>query len=301
MTETNPETGPAAPEGMPKWSELPWRIVGTHPSGRRGAPPPPPASEPAPDLQGSGAPWWGRIYDPAASDTHAAKPEPDAAREPESQPAAEDPEEGSQGPSRWWSKRATSEPEEPLEPFARPAAPYPQLVVRAPQPALDRRTRWLLANGSAALAGWGLGAVFLGPAWTNHALTACAADPAALASDIATLAAGTGAWILSGSRSARAAVAIILPGSLGLLARPAAVVAAVTWANALAPHIANLLRRYGAWPGTVAPLATAAIVAALAWQLLGTRSRYWSAPLKWIARVPTATALLAVALYTPSR
>jgi hypothetical protein len=93
------------------------------------------------------ADWLDKLYDPDSGDTFTTAPDD----EPDEEPTG--------GPSRWWS-RPTSVPAEGTEPQA---GEQPRRPVRAVVPAralhyseLHPRTRGLLYNGLAALAGWGL-------------------------------------------------------------------------------------------------------------------------------------------------
>lgn len=114
---------------------------------------------------------------------------------------------------------------------------------------------------------------------------------------LCSLCGGYGAWRVLGVPG----VAGIVPA--GIVGRAIASVVVATVAPGLAPDLVTLLNQYGAYLGlnasAVALLATAGgMVGGLYW-LVDRRFRAMPWPVRWLVRIPLASACLAVALYSP--
>ncbi|WP_231905028.1 MULTISPECIES: hypothetical protein [Streptomycetaceae] len=111
------------------------------------------------------------------------------------------------------------------------------------------------------------------------------------------MAGATAAWKIAG----RPSVAAVLPAPR---ASRVLLTAGAAWlARTCAPYPVAWLAQHGAsWgfgPAPTSLLLTATGLCGGLWWLTVPRTRRWWWPLRWVARIPLASALLATALYAP--
>ncbi|MFJ3856179.1 hypothetical protein ACIPRL_08130 [Streptomyces sp. NPDC090085] len=145
------------------------------------------------------------------------------------------------------------------------------------------RRRAVLLYAPAALAGWGFGL----PADIDQYLTAGNLDPSGLIGSAAAFAAAPVAW-----KIARAF-------GLRMVWRLGAVFATAGLAYGLGPAYVTYLYDHGIDASMAVPVAAGlAAIGGTVW-LIDLRTAHWWWPLALLTRIPTASLVLAVALYTP--
>ncbi|MFE2857808.1 hypothetical protein ACFXJO_42650 [Streptomyces lavendulae] len=153
--------------------------------------------------------------------------------------------------------------------------------------------RWLVYNGSAALAGHG--AIWLA---TGNVM---GAEPLMAAAVHSVPSCGAFVITCAGAYAAWKAAGVLrgLPGLLGLAARPAAALGAASWGQGTAPLITDVMAATAPWSSMLLPLIAAGALAGVCWWALDSRSAAWRPPVRWAARIPLATLALGVGLYAP--
>jgi hypothetical protein len=176
---------------------------------------------------------------------------------------------------------------------APPAAPEP--APESEPTVRDPRLRWALWNSSAAAAGhlviWSVTGDPMAGADNMGRMTMSVPELAAAALTFGGLVAG---W-----KGAALVHLHKLPGVLGLVARPAAALAAALWGQGTAPVIHDVMYAVEPWGTLLAPLLAAGPVAAACWWGLDRRARQQPPAIRWIARVPLATVTVSSLLYAP--
>ncbi|MER7968077.1 hypothetical protein ABTX35_03520 [Streptomyces sp. NPDC096080] len=153
--------------------------------------------------------------------------------------------------------------------------------------------RPILFTGTAAAVGYSIGAVDV----LGECLYTADHGAVGIAGAILALGCGYGAWRLSGTH----VVASILPG--GLVGRAVVTAMGASYAPGIAHELVGFLGQYGHYAG-LDPSGVALLVAStgmcggLYWAIdRRFRNQGWF--LRWLARIPLASALLAVVLYAP--
>lgn len=200
----------------------------------------------------------------------------------------EDPEEGEAGDAGD-EPSVAGEPGEPA-PARRSARFDPRRVrdyVVAEHGDQAQRLRKLAYNSTAAGLGWGLGL----EAAVRTALQAGMQFPA----ETLALLLASGVVIPAWRAIGRAANVLPFPAA----SRPLLTVGATWFAAATAPALLAEAVDHGIPLDAIALLTTSGGLCGLGW-LIVRRTRGWWAPLAWAGRMPLATALVAIALYTPT-
>jgi hypothetical protein len=153
-------------------------------------------------------------------------------------------------------------------------------------------------SASAGLFGYGFGLVTL----LGRAFPAADQHAAPTLGSLLSLGGCVAAWQLTAGLTVRQTLELVLPVP-AFVSRAVVCAAVAAAAPGVAPGAVDFLGRYGGYVGlndsAVAVLATSGVLCGGLYWLVDRRFRYAWAPVRWLARVPLASALLASALYAP--